>query len=185
MWTNCGYCTDGVAIPSWPQTLQQAPQLDRRELVEPLEHVALGDLDEDPCRLAVPLARDEMHPPPAQRLVGVGQDLDEDLPPHVAARQVAHMCRVLAPGKGGRSVHYYFVPPAGGSWARERRSASISLVVMFGASFESRLIRSLVSKKPRRLAPITSSRYWSTASITSNASPRPTSSSCLSRRQMA
>src|SRR5579862_1625358 len=76
------------------------PQLDGGEVAKTVVHVLLGRFQEDPRRHPVTLAAYEVYPAPHGRELAVRTRLDEDVPPVVAAPELAHVLGVFAAWKG-------------------------------------------------------------------------------------
>src|SRR2546422_9634513 len=83
-------------------SFNEVPQLHSRKFPEALLDLALGPLEKDPARGAVPLTPHEVHPAShrASPHLRVGLHLDVNIPPHVPTLEFAHMLGALLPGKG-------------------------------------------------------------------------------------
>src|ERR1051325_8352077 len=98
----CKNCTVFNTAASATQCLHEVPQLYRRKFPEPVMDLALGPLQEDPARGAVPLAAREVQPPahrPGPHL-RIGLHLHEDVPALVATLQLVHVPGAVVPGEG-------------------------------------------------------------------------------------
>src|SRR2546429_8726427 len=87
----CKNCTVLNTLVSTAQRLHEMPQLHGRKFTEAVLHLALGPLQEDPARGAMPLAAREVQPP-SHRSGGWargGVRADAAPPPRVPARHRA------------------------------------------------------------------------------------------------
>src|ERR1051326_5896290 len=95
-------CTVFNTAASATQCLHEVPQLHGRKFPEPVLDLALGPLQEDPARGAVPLAAREVQPPPHRPgpNLRIGLHLHEDVPPLVAALQLTHVLGAVMAWEG-------------------------------------------------------------------------------------
>src|SRR5436190_21368551 len=83
------------------QGLHEVPQLDCRKFTEALLDVPLRRLEKDPPRRAAALRGNEMDATAPRAQLGVGLGLDEDVPPVVAAPQLAHVLGTIRSRESG------------------------------------------------------------------------------------
>src|SRR6059058_3460421 len=123
----CKNCTVLNTLVSTPQRLHEVPQLHGRKFTEAVLHLALGPLQEDPTRGAMPLPAREVQPPPHRPgpNLRIGLHLHEHVPPLVPALQLTHVFGAGVPREGSAhgplydatTVHERSLP-----WARPRQT---------------------------------------------------------------
>src|ERR1043166_6560912 len=99
----CKKCTVFNTAASATQCLHEVPQLHGRKFPEPVLDLALGPLQEDPARGAVPLAAREVPPPPHRPPPHLPLALPlppDDPPPPVAPLQPTHVLGAVMAWEG-------------------------------------------------------------------------------------